>query len=245
MLTEAALLVEHLEAQDGLIYGMCGCNVRDQKHQQRESVTRCHLFVYHLSLGACAAFTRRRMTHSFDGLASWDWRPKLNPFRRGSLTRGSNGKEIIMSSHANKALAQRGYALFQAGDIDSLVQLCTDDVVWSGIDSEYVPYSGTYTGKNGVAEFFTKLHQSIEIERFEPTTFIADGDQVAVAGTSTSTVRSTGSPVENRWMHVFTIRAGKIARFVQYEDSAAVIAAFTVKNLKREQAKERRQPARH
>lgn len=140
-----------------------------------------------------------------------------------------------MSSQENKELAQRGYALFKAGDINGIVQLCTDDVVWTGIDSEYVPYSGTYNGRKGVADFFTKLSQSIEIERFEPATFIADADQVAVAGKSKSTVRSTGLPVENRWMHVFTIRKGKIARFEQYDDSAAIVAAFTGRASKQEE----------
>ena len=146
-----------------------------------------------------------------------------------------------MSSQTNKALAQRGYALFKAGDIKNLVELCTDDIVWSAIDSESVPYSGIYKGKEGVVEFFTKLSQAIEIERFEPSTFIAEGDQVAVEGTSTSTVRSTGSPVANRWMHVFTMRNGKICRLTQYDDSAAIIAGFTEKQLKREPGKERRQ----
>ena len=146
-----------------------------------------------------------------------------------------------MSSQTNKALVQRGYALFQAGDIEHLVELFTDDIVWAAIDSEYVPYAGIYNGKDGVVEFFTKLGQSIEIERFEPLTFIAEGDQVAVEGTSASTVRSTGSHVANRWMHVFTMRDGKICRLTQYDDSAAIVAGFTEKQLKPELEKERRQ----
>lgn len=150
-----------------------------------------------------------------------------------------------MSSQANKALARRGYALFQAGDIEHLVELCTDDIVWSAIDSELVPYSGIYNGKQGVAEFFTKLNQSIEIERFEPSTFIAEGDQVAVAGTSASVVRSTGSSVANRWVHIFNMRDGKICRFTQYDDSAAIIAGFIGKQLKPELDKERRKLPMH
>ena len=132
-----------------------------------------------------------------------------------------------MSNEKNKELVQRGYALFKTGDIAGILDLCADDIVWSGMESEYVPYSGTYTGKQGVAQFFSKLNQSVEFEQFEPTTFIVDIDRVAVAGASKSTVRSTGVPVENRWVHVFSIRDGKIVRFEQYDDSAAIVAAFT------------------
>lgn len=132
-----------------------------------------------------------------------------------------------MSNEKNKELVQRGYALFKTGDIAGILDLCADDIVWSSMDSEYVPYSGTYTGKQGVAQFFSKLNQAVEFEQFEPTTFIVDTEQVAVAGASKSTVRSTGVPVENRWVHVFSIRDGKIARFEQYDDSAAIVDAFT------------------
>ena len=132
-----------------------------------------------------------------------------------------------MDSRENKQLAMRGYELFKAGDIEGIVQLCTDDIEWNGIDSDDVPFGGRFTGKSGVADFFSKLHEAMEFERFAPETFTADGDRVAVSGVSKAIVRTTGLPLENRWMHVFTVKDGKILRFEQYDDSAAIIAAFT------------------
>jgi ketosteroid isomerase-like protein len=40
-------------------------------------------------------------------------------------------------------------------------------------------------------------------------------------------VNATGNVIESEWLHAFTLREGKIAKFRGYEDSAAVVAAFT------------------
>ena len=131
-----------------------------------------------------------------------------------------------MDSQENKQLAMRGYDMFRNGDIQGILDMCADDVEWSSNESEFVPFSGTFRGKNGVAEFFTKLGQSVEAQHFEPQTFIAEGDKVSVAGTSRWRVRATGATYENRWVHIFTLKDGKTTRFEQYDNSAAVIAAF-------------------
>lgn len=131
-----------------------------------------------------------------------------------------------MESQQNKELVLRGYQLFQAGDIDHLLQLFADDIEWVGLPTEFIPFSGSYHGKQEVAQFFADMQLAQEAEQFEPQEMIAEADKVVVCGQSRWAVKSTGETYESPWVHIFTIRDGKIVQFRQYNDTAAARAAF-------------------
>lgn len=131
-----------------------------------------------------------------------------------------------MNSQENKQLVMQGYQMFKNKDIKGLLALYADDIEWIGTESEYIPFSGSYHGKGQVAQFFTKMDQAQEAIQFEPQAFIAEDDKVVVTGQSIWLVKSTGLKYENPWVHVFTIRDGKVARFQQYNHTAAAEAAF-------------------
>jgi len=131
-----------------------------------------------------------------------------------------------MSSQENKQLIMQGYQMFSNKDIKGLLTLFADDVDWIGTESEYIPFFGSYKGKAQVAQFFTTMDQAQEAIQFEPQAFIAEDDKVVVTGQSKWLVRSTGQQYENPWVHVFTVRDGKVARLQQYNDTAAAEAAF-------------------
>jgi ketosteroid isomerase-like protein len=63
-----------------------------------------------------------------------------------------------------------------------------------------------------------------EVQRFEPETFVSEGDRVVVLGSETTRVKATGKVLEMRWVHVFTVRNGKLAVLEEYQDTAAVVA---------------------
>jgi ketosteroid isomerase-like protein len=131
-----------------------------------------------------------------------------------------------MNSEQNKQVTIRGYQCFKNGDIRGIQDLCADDVLWTSAESEYVPFSGGFRGKDGVNEVLTNMSQSIEMTQFEPQTFIAEGDKVAVTGISRATVRATGNTYDNSWVHVFTFKDGKVSRFEAFGDTAAAVKAF-------------------
>lgn len=131
-----------------------------------------------------------------------------------------------MDIQENKQLVMQGYQLFQAGNIDALLQLFSDDIEWVGNEVEHVPFSRDYHGRQEVAQFFAELGQAQEAERFEPQEMIAEGDKVMVTGQAKWIVRATGKSYEYPWAHAFTIRDGKVARLQQYYDTAATRAAF-------------------
>jgi ketosteroid isomerase-like protein len=146
-----------------------------------------------------------------------DWR---------SFHAGSHGKEAMMTIQENKKLVMQGYQKFQAQDIEGLMANLADDIDWIGVESEYLPFSGIYHGKQEVMRYFSMLAQAQDVVRFEPIEMIAEGDKVVVSGESEWTVRATGRSYVNPWVHIFTIRDGKVARFQQFNDTAAAERAY-------------------
>lgn len=131
-----------------------------------------------------------------------------------------------MNAQQNKQLVQEAYRLFQSGDIRGVIERCHDDAEWSSPDAEFVPFSGRFHGKQGIAEFFSKLDASLQALRFEPREFIAEGDKVVVLGEASWNVKPTGRRLDTPWIHVFTLRDGKVAAFESLSDSAAGERAF-------------------
>jgi ketosteroid isomerase-like protein len=131
-----------------------------------------------------------------------------------------------MNAQENKRLVMEGYQMFQNGDIPRLLERYHDDALWIEPDAEHVPFAGKHTGKAEIARFFQTLDQSVQALRFEPKDFIAEGDKVIVSGEATWLVRNTGRSFESPWVHIFTLRDGKVASFQSYQDTAAAERAF-------------------
>jgi ketosteroid isomerase-like protein len=125
-----------------------------------------------------------------------------------------------MNTQEYKQLVTEGYKLFQAGDIQKLLELYHDDAEWIAPESESLPYAGCFHGKRGIAEFFNKLNASIQALHMQPKQMIAEGDTVVVIGESTWLARNTGVQYDNPFVHVFKIRDGKVAQFSSYHDNA-------------------------
>jgi ketosteroid isomerase-like protein len=135
-------------------------------------------------------------------------------------------KEIAMDTQQNKQLVMQAYQFYKEKNIKGILSLNDDKVEWIGQESDYIPFAGSFHGKDQVAQFFSKLDQSQDALKFEPQTFIAEGDKVAVTGLSRWTVKATGQTYDSPWVHIFTIRNGKIVRFEMHSNTAAAEAAF-------------------
>lgn len=131
-----------------------------------------------------------------------------------------------MNAQENKRLVMEGYQKYQKGDIPGLLQMYHDDAVWIEPDSEYIPFAGKHAGKGDIARFFQDLDRAAQALRFEPKDFVAEGDKVIVTGEATWLVRDTGRTYESPWVHIFTLRDGKVARFEDYHDTAASERAY-------------------
>ena len=56
--------------------------------------------------------------------------------------------------------------------------------------------------------------------------FVAQGDKVVVLGHYVWHVKATGKVWESDFAHVVSVRDGKVRRFQEYTDTAALGAAF-------------------
>jgi ketosteroid isomerase-like protein len=75
-----------------------------------------------------------------------------------------------------------------------------------------------------VAQFFMAINELLEVQQFEPRTFVAEGDRVVVLGVDTSKVRASGRVLSTSWAHAFTVRDGRIVAFEEYMDTSALVA---------------------
>jgi uncharacterized protein len=133
-----------------------------------------------------------------------------------------------MSESENVQVVKDAYAAFQRGDVQGVLALVDENVDWHAIKGAEgaAPHAGRRHGRTAVAEFFSQLAGSMEFSKFEPREFVAQGDQVAVIGEYSATVKTTGHSLASDWVMVFTLRDGKVVRFREWTDSAQLVRAY-------------------
>ena len=131
-----------------------------------------------------------------------------------------------MSEQENTALVQQAYGYFQSGDIPALLDSLSEDVEWVTTELEGVPSGGTWRGPEQVGQFFQTLGDTQEVRQLELREFVAQGDRVVTLGHYAWHVKSTGREWESDFVHVLTVRDGKVTRFQEYTDTAALGDAF-------------------
>jgi ketosteroid isomerase-like protein len=124
----------------------------------------------------------------------------------------------------NKQLIRQVYDAYSRGDIETVLQNMADDVEWNAPGG--APFSGHRHGRDQMRAFFQEMRQAIEVQQFDIDDLIADGDKVAVLGRQRATVRETGRHFETQWVHVYTLRGGKIVHGQAFTDTHAVASAF-------------------
>jgi ketosteroid isomerase-like protein len=77
-----------------------------------------------------------------------------------------------------------------------------------------------------VGQFFQTLSDTQEVRQLELREFVAQDDTVIALGHYAWHVRSTGREWESDFAHVLTVRDGKVTRFQEYTDTAALGDAF-------------------
>src|SRR5260370_15455660 len=138
-----------------------------------------------------------------------------------------------MAEQENTEIVKGIYEAFGRGECADSMNSLADEIEWivSGRE-DGIPYAGTYRAREGVGQFFTLLAENVEYSLFEPREFIAQGDRVAVFGHYQGAVRPSGNSVETEWAMSWTLQEGKATKFRAYDDTAAVVAAFTMPSIK-------------
>ena len=131
-----------------------------------------------------------------------------------------------MSEQTHMQVIQTAYECFGKGDVAGILNQLTSDVTWHVAPVKNVPYTGTHNGQAGAEFFFTTMAECEDTLKFEPREFIAQGDKVVVVGHYEGRAKATGREYATYFVHVFTLREGKVSNFVEYTDTAAIAEAF-------------------
>jgi len=132
-----------------------------------------------------------------------------------------------MNEDKNVKTVKDAYSAYQDRNMTALLGCLTEDVRWFAVGPpNLIPTAGSRKGREQVGEFFAVLEASEDVQTFKPQHFVSQGDTVVVLGELKSRVRSTGSLINSPWVHVFTIRDGKVSDFRSFYDTAAAVAAY-------------------
>jgi ketosteroid isomerase-like protein len=130
-------------------------------------------------------------------------------------------REKAMSADENIQAVQAIYEAFGAGDVDTIVAACTDDVDWSAEAAGTVaPWHGPHKGKAEVPLFFSALADTVEVTEFTPLAFGAADDDVLVVIRFGMRAKTTGKSATMELHHWWHFRDGKVARYRGTEDTA-------------------------
>ena len=97
-----------------------------------------------------------------------------------------------MTEQENVEVVRGLYAAFGRGDVPAILDGLTDDVVWYGPGAPEVPHAGSYRGREEVGRFFARTAETLEIDEFAPTSFLAPRDRIVVLGSLHARVKETG-----------------------------------------------------
>ena len=123
-------------------------------------------------------------------------------------------------------LVQSLFEAFGRGDIPFILERVSPDCRWV-TPGRAIPYAGTYHGRDGAAQFFTRLAESEEFLAFEPREFIADGENVIALGYEKCRVRPTGKEASTDWSMLFRVRNGLVVEYRSWFDTEAYANAYT------------------
>ncbi|MDB5430321.1 MAG: ketosteroid isomerase-like protein [Caulobacter sp.] len=132
-----------------------------------------------------------------------------------------------MSHDSRVVLIQETYEAFKRGEPDFILEAVTADVQWEtvGRPADF-PTFGLRTGLEGVQAFFRAVWESEEFDTFAPASYHATEDRVFVEGSAQGRLKPSGRAVSFDWLHVYTLRDGKIARFREFLDTAQFADAW-------------------
>ena len=128
---------------------------------------------------------------------------------------------------SNSQVIETIYENFAKGDVDGVLSVMADDVVWFHPGSkDEIPLAGEFNGIEGVREFFTIAGTRLDVLDQEVFSTVAEGDQVLVRGREHMRVKDTGGEYDTPWIHAYTLKDGKVVRFEEYIDTAQMRDAF-------------------
>jgi ketosteroid isomerase-like protein len=117
------------------------------------------------------------------------------------------------------------YDGFSSGDLPKVLSNMAPDIEWT--EAEGFPYKGTYIGPDAiVSNVFVKLATEWENYRAVPLSFVGENDTIVALGEYSGTYLKTKKSFRAPFVHVWTVKDGKLTNFVQHTDTVLVAQAL-------------------
>lgn len=123
-------------------------------------------------------------------------------------------------------VVQDYFTAFGRGDIDGVLAVLSDDVVWHVDGTTSVSTVGLLRGRDRVKEWLIAFPANFIPRVFAIDRLFESGDQVIAIGRFRHTIASTGNTVGSDLAIRFTLRDGLIVRYQILEDSLLLAQAF-------------------
>jgi ketosteroid isomerase-like protein len=122
---------------------------------------------------------------------------------------------------SNVDLVKSVYAAFGAGDIPKVLGAMHPEICWT--ETAGYKYGGVFRGPEAVLQnVFAKIPADFESFSIDVERLIDAGNVVVAQAHYVGKGKATGKSVRAAVAHVLEISDGKIVRFDQYVDSAAI-----------------------
>jgi hypothetical protein len=120
----------------------------------------------------------------------------------------------------NVQLMKSLYGAMARGDAAAAFALFDPQIVWNEADNFAYADGNPYIGPQRVGEgIFGRLMTEWDNFAVVPDQYVGDGETVVSIGRYRATFKATGSPLDAQFVHVWTVRNGKIVAFQQYTDT--------------------------
>jgi ketosteroid isomerase-like protein len=121
-------------------------------------------------------------------------------------------------ANPNVGIIIAAYEKFGKGDVPGVLAMCNPDVAWDIQDRMFDAKDRMFNGLAGVGAFFQEVGSKFKYTKFQPTRFIADGDDVVIFVSAEYTLAATGKRYSSNYTHYFKVVNGKISMFRGIDD---------------------------
>nr|WP_297918062.1 nuclear transport factor 2 family protein [uncultured Allomuricauda sp.] len=114
------------------------------------------------------------------------------------------------------------------GDMDAMISLMHDDMVWQNAGDSSLPWIGPWQGKRAILEdFFPVFGENFKTLKWEPTDGFAQGDTAAYFGQMVGLL-SKSNQETNEFTYALRVKVkdGKVVLWNWFEDSFEVSRAY-------------------
>ncbi len=144
-----------------------------------------------------------------------------------TLANRASAQDLDDTSQATLDTVMALMGAMGSGDMDTMIALMDDDMVWQNEGDSDLPWIGPWNGKDEILAFLPVFGENFQTTKWENTDVLASGDTVAIFGNMNGITTKSGKEIGD---FTFALRAkvrdGKVVLWNWFEDSYAVSQAY-------------------